>query len=63
MNFQDIEEAVRQKERISVEQARWLWINANNEELCLLANLVRDRFHEPLTATYLLMRIINYTNV
>ncbi len=63
MNFQDIETKVRQEERISVDEARWLWSHADNEQLCLLANLVRDRFNKPSTATYLLMRIINYTNV
>jgi cyclic dehypoxanthinyl futalosine synthase len=48
--------------RISVEDARALW-DAPDEELIARANEVRDRFHEPKRATYMVMRIINYTNV
>src|SRR4029078_10535203 len=32
-------------------------------ELIARANEVRDRFHEPKRATYMVMRIINYTSV
>ena len=49
--------------RISVEEARTLWLEASDEELQRLALGVRDRFHEPKRATYMVMRIINYTNV
>lgn len=63
MNFQDIESVVRTGGRISRADAKWLWQNASDNELQVLANIVRDRFHTPQTATYLLMRIINYTNV
>jgi cyclic dehypoxanthinyl futalosine synthase len=48
--------------RISVDEARALW-EAPDDELVRLANEVRDRFHEPKRATYMVMRIINYTNV
>jgi cyclic dehypoxanthinyl futalosine synthase len=48
--------------RISLDEARTLW-NAPDEELIARANAVRDRFHEPKRATYMVMRIINYTNV
>ncbi|MBX9689564.1 MAG: radical SAM protein [Candidatus Obscuribacterales bacterium] len=61
--FQDIEQSLRAEQRISVDDAKWLWKNASDSELISLANIVRDRFHEPGSATYLLMRIINYTNV
>ncbi len=49
--------------RIDVAEARWLWLNASDEELRALAGRVRDRFHGSGTCTYMVMRIINYTNV
>jgi len=49
--------------RIDVAEARWLWQNASDEELRALAGKVRDRFHAPDACTYMVMRIINYTNV
>ncbi len=49
--------------RISVEEARELWLEASDEELKQLAGDVRARYHEPNRATYMVMRIINYTNV
>jgi cyclic dehypoxanthinyl futalosine synthase len=49
--------------RISVADARGLWELASDEELRRLAGLVRARYHPPDRATYLVMRIINYTNV
>ena len=49
--------------RISGSDARVLWEHASDEELARLAGIVRARYHEPDAATYLVMRIINYTNV
>ena len=49
--------------RISVAEARELWLGADDEELKRLANEVRGRYHEPARATYMVMRIVNYTNV
>ncbi len=49
--------------RIGRDEARWLWMNASDAELCSLAAMVRDRFHEPGSCTYMVMRIVNYTNV
>jgi cyclic dehypoxanthinyl futalosine synthase len=49
--------------RISVDDARSLWLDASDEELKRLAGQARARFHEPDRATYMVMRIINYTNV
>ncbi len=49
--------------RITTEEARWLWENATGPELRTLASTVRARFHPPDAATYMVMRIINYTNV
>jgi cyclic dehypoxanthinyl futalosine synthase len=49
--------------RIDLDEARWLWLNASAEELQRLASLVRGHFHAPNECTYMVMRIINYTNV
>jgi cyclic dehypoxanthinyl futalosine synthase len=49
--------------RITVDEARTLWNEASDEELRRLAQEVRGRYHEPNRATYMVMRIINYTNV
>jgi cyclic dehypoxanthinyl futalosine synthase len=49
--------------RLSVDEARALWQEASDEELKSLAQAVRARWHEPDRATYMVMRIINYTNV
>jgi cyclic dehypoxanthinyl futalosine synthase len=49
--------------RIGVDEARELWLTASDAELQELARGVRDRFHEPKHATYMVMRIVNYTNV
>jgi cyclic dehypoxanthinyl futalosine synthase len=49
--------------RISVDEARDLWLHAGDEELIRRAQEVRGRWHEPDRATYMVMRIINYTNV
>src|SRR5262245_23507777 len=49
--------------RISVDEARELWLDASDDELIRRAQDVRARWHEPDRATYMVMRIINYTNV
>src|SRR3954453_22063907 len=49
--------------RISVDHARELWLGASDEELKALAADVRAQYHDPKHATYMVMRIINYTNV
>jgi cyclic dehypoxanthinyl futalosine synthase len=49
--------------RLSVDEARELWLRADDEELKRLAGEVRGRYHDPNRATYMVMRIINYTNV
>jgi cyclic dehypoxanthinyl futalosine synthase len=63
VSFVGIAAMVARGERIGRAEARWLWENASDEELCTLAQAVRRRFHESASATYMVMRIINYTNV
>jgi len=59
----DIRRKVEVSERITSADALWLWQNASDAELCELATMVRARFHAPGTCTYMVMRIVNYTNV
>jgi len=61
--LQSISAKVAAREQIDRADAQWLWQNASDEELIGLASQVRARYHEPDAATYLLMRIINYTNI
>jgi cyclic dehypoxanthinyl futalosine synthase len=63
MSFAGIAAVVSRGERIGRAEARWLWENASDAELRMLAQAVRGRFHAPESATYMVMRIINYTNV
>ena len=49
--------------RVTVDEARELWERGDDEELKRLAGEVRARYHQPDRATYMVMRIINYTNV
>jgi cyclic dehypoxanthinyl futalosine synthase len=63
MTYTEIAEKVRQGLRIGRDEARWLWNNASDEEMRTLAAGVRGRFHAAGTCSYMVMRIINYTNV
>jgi cyclic dehypoxanthinyl futalosine synthase len=49
--------------RVTVDEAARLWNEASDDELRELALAARARWHEPNHATYMVMRIINYTNV
>ena len=59
----EIRHCIRNGARIGLDDARWLWQNVSNEELQQLATEVRDRLHPRNACTYMIMRIINYTNV
>jgi cyclic dehypoxanthinyl futalosine synthase len=61
--FAGISTKIEEGVRIDVDEARWLWLNASVDELQRLASIVRARFHAPGECTYMVMRIINYTNV
>ncbi len=62
-NLGEIAARVESGGRITVDDARELWLRASDDDLRRLAGAVRARYHEPDRATYLVMRIINYTNV
>jgi cyclic dehypoxanthinyl futalosine synthase len=63
ITLEEIQNKVGSRERISAEDALWLWKNASDSELRELAMAVRGRFHEAHSCTYMVMRIVNYTNV
>ncbi len=59
----DITAKIAEGERIDKEDARLLWLTASDSQIRSLASQVRARFHPPDACTYMIMRIINYTNV
>ena len=59
----DIRAKVEARARITPDDALILWREASDDELRALATQVRARYHDPASCTYMLMRIINYTNV
>jgi cyclic dehypoxanthinyl futalosine synthase len=61
--IEEIRAKVAHCQRISTEDALWLWHNASDTEMRELATAVRARFHPPRVCTYMVMRIVNYTNV
>ncbi len=48
---------------IGIDEATELWNEADDPTLTRLAGLARARFHPPDRATWLMMAIVNYTNV
>ena len=63
LSVSDIAAKVNRGERIDDADARCLWTQATDAELRDIASGVRARFHHPGECTYMVMRIINYTNV
>lgn len=61
--IQSIVSKVSQGHRISRAEAAQLWLEASDDLLAGLATDVKRRFHRTDEATYLIMAIINYTNV
>lgn len=59
----EIEACVHARERLTREHAAWLFEHAELRDLERLASEVRARFHRTNDATYLVMAIVNYTNV
>jgi cyclic dehypoxanthinyl futalosine synthase len=61
--LEQIEQDLIAGKRLSKDEARFLWQNASEDDWRRLATIVRKRFHQSDVATYVIMRIINYTNV
>ncbi len=58
-----ISSRVHAGERLSRHDATTLWHHASDEQLAELATVARARFHPPGKATWVVMAILNYTNV
>jgi cyclic dehypoxanthinyl futalosine synthase len=63
VSLHDISAKVEAGDRIDTAEAATLWRHAPDEELQRLAGIARGRYHDADRATYMVMRIINYTNV
>jgi len=63
VTYHAICEKVESGGRIGTAEAATLWRHASDDDLKRLAQSVRARYHEPDRATYMIMRIVNYTNV
>jgi len=63
MSLHEICAKVEDGGRITTDEACTLWRHASDDDLMRLAQSVRARYHEPNRATYMVMRIVNYTNV
>ena len=61
--MEEVLEKVRGGERINTDEARLLWYEASDGEIRKLASTVRAKFHPAASCTYMIMRIVNYTNV
>lgn len=61
--FADVHAALAAGARIDRATLQRLWLEADDDTLQSLAQVVRGRFHPPNRATYLKMAIVNYTNV
>ncbi|MBM4251240.1 MAG: radical SAM protein [Deltaproteobacteria bacterium] len=58
-----LREAIMAGEPVSLDEAASLFVDADDRTLCELATLARDRLHPANEATYVVMAIVNYTNV
>lgn len=61
--FKTISQRLENKVPISRKEAEWLYNSADMKTLSELSQIVRNYYHDSQTATYLIMAIINYTNV
>lgn len=61
--FENARDLLKNGSRIDRETAKWLFAHADDEQLRDLATTVKMRYHGPDAANYLIMAIVNYTNV
>lgn len=62
-SYTNVAQKLLQEVRITDAEALWLYREATTEQLRDLAQVARRRFFAPEHATYVIMRIINQTNV
>lgn len=58
-----IHEKVCEAGRLSDAEAHWLYESASVDDLLSWTRIARGRFHDPSRASYVIMRIVNHTNV
>ncbi len=63
ISIETIADKVYANERISIAEARFLFDHPNPLEVAALANFRREQRTDPNIATYIVGRILNYTNV
>ncbi len=63
VSIDTIAEKVYANERITAEDALFLFNHPNLNDLAALANYRREQMSDPATVTYIVGRILNYTNV
>src|SRR5262245_16030845 len=61
--FQEVDDKIRLGERLQLSDIETLYLQASDLDLMRLATTAKQRFHSPEYASYLIMAIINYTNV
>lgn len=63
IHFPQIKEKLEYQLDISIPEARWLYHNASDQQLKSLAQQAKLHHHSKTDASYLIMGIINYTNI
>jgi cyclic dehypoxanthinyl futalosine synthase len=63
VSLSSIEQKLMNKQRVDLDELRFLWHNTSDEDLQRLSSIVRDRYHKPKHSIYQIMRIVNYTNI
>ena len=61
--FDELKEKVLQSQPLSKEDCRRLFYEADLPTLSTLASLAKAKFHDPKTASYRIMAILNFTNI
>ena len=61
--FNQAYDLISKNQRLNTSTAKDLFNHCSDIELSILANLKKNNFHNPQSATYLKMAIINYTNI
>ena len=61
--FNQVRQTLEDSQLVTRSQAAELYNHATDDQLSQLATIVRNRFHKADEATYLIMAIVNYTNI